>query len=216
MDKQATAGEATRRALIEAALKLFGENGYNSVSTRTIADAASANIGSIAYHFGGKAGLRLAAAEFVAARIAATAAPVIETAHMPSDPDTAVAVMEAAIARFARFLVTSEEASVFAAFIIREVMQPGEIVDYLYDTLIGRAHTRLCQLFAVATGTDPESVECRAAVFSILGQIVYFRIARPIVMRRMDWETIGDAEADQLIAIFKTNLRGLIAAHRKG
>lgn len=215
MEKQGTGGEATRVALIEAALKLFGERGYDSVSTRTIAEAASANIGSIAYHFGGKAGLRIAAAEFVAGRIAATAAPAIDT-PAPTDPQVAIAVMEAAIDRFARFLVTSQEASVFAAFIIREVMQPGEIVDYLYDTLIGRAHTRLCQLFAVATGGDPESVEVRAAVFSMLGQILYFRIARPIVLKRMAWDDIGPAEADRLIAVFKTNLRGLIAAHRKG
>ncbi len=59
-------GEATRAALIEAGLKLFGTHGYDAVSTRQIADAAEANIGSIAYHFGGKPGLRLACAQFVA------------------------------------------------------------------------------------------------------------------------------------------------------
>lgn len=216
MQKQATGGDATRLALIDAALTLFGERGYDSVSTRQIAEAASANIGSIAYHFGGKPGLRLAAAEFVAARIAATAAPAIDAAVTPADPAAAITAMEAAVDRFARFIVTSQEASVFAAFIIREVMQPGEIVDYLYGTLIERAHKRLCALFAVATGGDPESVEVKAAVFSMLGQILYFRIARPIVMKRMAWDDIGPDEADRLISVFKTNLRGLIAAHRKG
>lgn len=210
-----TGGEATRLALIETALKLFGSQGYDAVSTRQIADAAGANIGSIAYHFGGKPGLRLACAQFVAERIVTTAAPAI-AAPLPSDPAMAIAMMDGAIERFARFLVSSREAGTYAAFMLREIMQPGEVVDYIYDTLISRAHMRLCALFGVATGRDPESSLVKAAVFSLLGQVLYFRVARPIVLNRMDWDDVGEVEADELVAVFKTNLKGLIAAHKKG
>lgn len=208
-------GEATRLALIEAGLKLFGTHGYDAVSTRQLADAAEANIGSIAYHFGGKPGLRLACAQFVAERIVTIAAPAI-AAPLPSDPAMAVAMMEGAVERFARFLVSSRDAGTYAAFMLREIMQPGEVVDYIYDTLISRAHMRLCALFGLATGQDPESSLVKAAVFSLLGQVLYFRVARPIVLKRMDWDDVGEAEADELVAVFKTNLRGLIAAHKKG
>lgn len=216
MDKQSTGAEATRDALIMAALRLFGEHGYASVSTRQIAEAASANIGSIAYHFGGKPGLRLACAGHVAERIAGLAAPALSSQPLPDAPELAMAMMETALERFARFIVSSRDANVYAAFILREIMQPGEVVDYLYETLIGRAHVRLCQLFAVATGGEAESTEVRAAVFSLLGQVLYFRIARPIVLKRMAWSDIGPDEADALIKVFKTNLRGLVQAHRKG
>lgn len=216
MVKQAkSGGEATRAALIEAGLKLFGTHGYDAVSTRQLADAAEANIGSIAYHFGGKQGLRLACAQFVAERIITVAAPAI-SAPLPTDPAIAVAMMEGAIERFSRFLVSSRDAGTYAAFMLREIMQPGEVVDYIYDTLISRAHMRLCGLFGVATGRDPESSLVKAAVFSLLGQVLYFRVARPIVLKRMDWADVGEAEADELVAVFKTNLRGLIAAHKKG
>ncbi len=208
-------GEGTRLALIEAGLKLFGTHGYDAVSTRQLADAAEANIGSIAYHFGGKPGLRLACAQFVAERIAGIAAPAM-AAPLPSDPAIAIATMEAAIERFARFLVSSREAGTYAAFMLREIMQPGDVMDYVYDTLISRAHMRLCGLFGVATGLDPESQHVKAAVFSLLGQVLYFRVARPIVLKRMGWGDIGPAEADELVSVFKTNLKGLIAAHRKG
>ncbi|SOC84962.1 transcriptional regulator, TetR family [Ensifer adhaerens] len=213
--KTKSGGEATRVALIETGLKLFGAHGYDAVSTRQIADAAEANIGSIAYHFGGKPGLRLACAQFVAERIVSVAAPAMAS-PLPTDPQMAVAIMEAAIERFARFLVSSREAGTYAAFMLREIMQPGDVVDYIYDTLVSRAHKRLCGLFAVATGLDPESSQVKAAVFSMLGQVLYFRIARPIVLKRMDWEDVGPAEADELVAVFKTNLKGLVAAHRKG
>ena len=61
--------EATRAALVRAALDLFGARGYEATSTREIAAAAEANIAAIAYHFGGKEGLRLACADFVVATI---------------------------------------------------------------------------------------------------------------------------------------------------
>ena len=216
MEKQTrTGGEATRLALIEAAIRLFGSQGYDAVSTRQIADAAEANIGSIAYHFGGKPGLRLACAEYVANRIATLAAPAA-VSSLPAEPDAATAMLEAAIERFARFLVSSRDAGTYAAFLLREIIQPGEVVDYIYDTLIGRAHKRLCALFGVATGLVPESPQVKAAVFSLLGQVLYFRVARPVVLKRMDWDDIGETETDQLVNVFRTNVRGLIAAHRKG
>ncbi|MYZ46751.1 TetR family transcriptional regulator, partial [Propylenella binzhouense] len=46
-----------REALLEAAEALFAENGFSSVSVRDIARAADAHLGSVAYHFGTKAGL---------------------------------------------------------------------------------------------------------------------------------------------------------------
>ena len=67
-----SAADATRLALVMAALKLFGRQGFDGTSTREIATAANANIGSIAYHFGGKDGLPLR--WFMAGVGAATAA----------------------------------------------------------------------------------------------------------------------------------------------
>ncbi|WP_054109112.1 TetR/AcrR family transcriptional regulator [Novosphingobium sp. AAP83] len=50
--------EATRAALIEAAERLFAENGADAVSTRQIGAAIGAfNTNVVAYHFGGKLGL---------------------------------------------------------------------------------------------------------------------------------------------------------------
>ena len=59
----------TRRDLLDAALRLFARDGYDATSTRAIAAEAETNISSIAYHFGGKEGLRLACADAVAQAI---------------------------------------------------------------------------------------------------------------------------------------------------
>ncbi|MDR1291285.1 MAG: TetR/AcrR family transcriptional regulator [Planctomycetaceae bacterium] len=47
----------TRNAILNAACELFGEYGFDAVSTRMIADKAGVNLGGIHYHFGSKGGL---------------------------------------------------------------------------------------------------------------------------------------------------------------
>ncbi|MDR2345714.1 MAG: TetR/AcrR family transcriptional regulator [Planctomycetaceae bacterium] len=47
----------TRNAILNTACELFGEYGFDAVSTRMIADKAGVNLGGIHYHFGSKAGL---------------------------------------------------------------------------------------------------------------------------------------------------------------
>ena len=71
---QASSAEHDHAALIRAALKLFGRQGFDGTSTREIAAEANANIGSIAYHFGGKEGLRAASADYIVETIQAIAA----------------------------------------------------------------------------------------------------------------------------------------------
>ena len=94
MDKPLSGAEVTRTTLIESAIRLFAERGYDAVSTRDIADLAAANIGSIAYHFGGKPGLRLACAEHVIANISATVGPAFHRPLPPLSPDEALSMIE--------------------------------------------------------------------------------------------------------------------------
>jgi len=59
--RQRADGADARQLLLHAALKLFSEKGFAKTSTREIALAAGANIASISYYFGDKAGLYRAA-----------------------------------------------------------------------------------------------------------------------------------------------------------
>ncbi len=215
MQKPVSGAEVTRLALIEAGLRLFGDRGYEAVSTREIADHAAANIGSIAYHFGGKPGLRVACARYVAGRLREVIGAVFDVSLPQLTPQMAEMILETLTERFVRFMSTSDEAKIYATFVVREVMQPGEVFDAIYAEMLEPMHRRACQIFALATGLEAESETTRLVVFSFIGQIVYFRIARPAILRRMDWNDVGASEAEALIEIFKTNLRGLLQAHRK-
>lgn len=54
----------TRRRLMEAALKVFAEKGFDGAGIREIADQAKANSAMVQYHFGGKEGLYKEALRF--------------------------------------------------------------------------------------------------------------------------------------------------------
>ncbi len=51
----------TKTRLLDAAERLFGEQGFEGVSMRTLADEAQVNLGAATYHFGSKEKLYLAA-----------------------------------------------------------------------------------------------------------------------------------------------------------
>lgn len=207
--------EKTKAALIEAGLKLFGEKGFAAASTREIAAAARANIGSIAYHFGGKEQLRDACAEHIVETVATVAEPVFAATPPPSDAAEAEAQLRLATERIAGFLVAAPEVSGFVQFILREIHHPGRAFDILYAGLVETVHRRLCAIWAAASGDDPESDATKIAVFTMIGQTVYFRIAREAVLRRMGWKEVGPAEAGLITRTVLDNALAALAAHRK-
>ncbi|RVD34321.1 DUF1956 domain-containing protein, partial [Mesorhizobium sp. M8A.F.Ca.ET.023.02.2.1] len=64
-------------------------------------------------------------------------------------------------------------------------------------------------------GEPAESERTRLTVFTLIGQVIYFRIGREAVMRRMGWPDIGVAEAAKVVAATTDNLGAMLAA-RKG
>ncbi|ADV09963.1 DUF1956 domain-containing protein [Mesorhizobium sp. M7A.F.Ca.CA.001.09.2.1] len=209
--------EMTRAALVQAALKLFGRQGFDGTSTREIAAEAQANIGSIAYHFGGKEGLRTAAADFIVETIQTVAGPALGNAQAPAPvgPEAAQAQLFAALERMVGFVVASPQAGEIVQFILRELSHPTAALDRIYDGVFEPSHRRLCQLWEQATGEPAESEATRLTVFTLIGQVIYFRIGREAVMRRMGWPDIGAAEAAKVVAVTSGNLKAIFAA-RKG
>lgn len=209
--------ELTRAALVRAALKLFGRQGFDGTSTREIAAEAQANIGSIAYHFGGKEGLRAAAADFIVETIQTVAGQALgnSQAAAPPDPEAARAQLFAALERMVGFIVAQPEAGEIVQFVLRELSHPTAALDRIYDGVFEPTHRRLCLIWEQATGEPAESERTRLTVFTLIGQVIYFRIGREAVMRRMGWHDIGSAEAAKVVAVTTDNLSAILAARKR-
>ena len=214
-DAGRSSSEKTREALVAAGLKLFGEKGFAAASTREIAAEAKANIGSIAYHFGGKAALRDACARHIVETVAKVADPVLAQIPTPAGPEEAERQFRHAARRMAGFLVAAPEVASFVRFILREIQHPGPAFDILYGGLVEKVHLRLCAVWALASGEDAESDAVKIAVFAMIGQTVYFRIAREAVRRRMGWREIGPAEAGLITATVLDNAMAALAVRRQ-
>src|ERR1035438_9446251 len=73
--------ERTRQRLIEVAVEVFSDLGFEGASTRTIVERAQANLVSIPYYFGSKLGLYHAAAEYIGSNIVERLSPVHDRAR---------------------------------------------------------------------------------------------------------------------------------------
>jgi AcrR family transcriptional regulator len=80
--KKAQQGEATRRALIDAARTLFGEHGYTATSLDEVVHAAKVTKGALYHHYGGKQELFAAVYEQVKREVSERTA----TAFLEPDP----------------------------------------------------------------------------------------------------------------------------------
>jgi AcrR family transcriptional regulator len=210
--------DATRQSLILAALDRFGRNGFDATSTREIAKLAKANIAAISYHFGGKEGLRKACASHVAAFIGGVLEPMLIPIADTGDELTPSAAEQRLVAVFGgmvRYMAANAEAQPVVRFVLRELMDPGPVFEALFAGVIRPMHIRICRLWSIATGADPDSAETRIATLALIGQVMYFRIARPVVLRRLDWSDIGPDEAEALAAILSRHVSGAVRAARE-
>lgn len=192
--------DATRAALVAAGLDLFGRSGFEATSTREIAAAAGVNLAAIAYHFGSKDGLRLACADFIATRLgeifAAGAGPHGDLTTL--DRAGAREALADTLSALVQAIVMRPDALPMARFIMREMFDPSSAFERIYAGAVAPLHARACAALARATGWPAEAEATRLAVFGFIGQVLYFRLARPAILRRMNWREIEAHEGEAI------------------
>ncbi|MGN6499596.1 MAG: CerR family C-terminal domain-containing protein [Tsuneonella sp.] len=166
--------------LLDIAVREFGASGLEGASTRGIAAAAGTAMSSITYHFGGKEGLYLAAAEHIAQQMGQVTdelPPVDE-----SDPAAAREQVKLMLARLVDKVARSENQ---ALFIVREQMNPTEGFERLWRGPMGRMWQRMAQLICIATGHSDQRA-CRIVAMTLFSQAIAIRAARASFERLLE------------------------------
>lgn len=197
---------------------MFGRKGYDATSIREIANAAKANLASIGYHFGGKEGLRRACAEHVSRFMGSVIAAGFAAAAPEGDSNDlsrseARQRLATILRTLVRTLLLEPRSDPVVRFVLRELADPSFVLDIVYSGVMEPGHRRLCRLWAAATGDEAESERVRLAVFAMIGQLFYFRLGRPIILRRMNWKTYSPDEAGAVEAVILRNLEASLIAH---
>ncbi|MCA8906701.1 MAG: CerR family C-terminal domain-containing protein [Rhodospirillaceae bacterium] len=202
-------GDITRQKLLDAAIDVFGRQGYDGTTTRRLAQAAGVNLQAIPYYFGGKEGLYVAAAEHLVVRISAHVAAKRERlrgriAEADRAGGLSVGEARALLAELADTVVglfISRDSEAWARFIIREQMAPTEAFRRIQGGVMQPMMEVAGRLVATVLGETPDSPHVRLRTLALFGSILMFRTGRATVLARLGWEEIGPREADAVRAL---------------
>jgi AcrR family transcriptional regulator len=207
--------ERTRQRLIEVAVEVFSDLGFEAASTRTIVERAQANLVSIPYYFGSKLGLYHAAAEYIGSNIADRFRPACERARQGLldgglDHDKTLRKFTEFIVEFAQIMLGADTPRSWGQFIYREQFDPTEAFEIL--------HTKFAPLFEVGfeyisrlTKRPADAPETRIQFMLILSMIKFTRVDRASVLRMMGWKSFGEEETRIVEKMLRHNMHALFA-----
>ncbi|HEU4617732.1 MAG TPA: CerR family C-terminal domain-containing protein [Gammaproteobacteria bacterium] len=212
-------GEATRLALIRAAIEVFGREGYKAATTSEIARTADANQALISYYYGGKEGLYRAVVEHISRRIDARTEPMADRVdallreidsgrvERSARERRCLELLFAILDACAEFFLTDAESAAWARIMLHEQREPTEAFETLYVSE-RRLLDVIAQLVAAMRGVARIAAQDRLVVLAILGEALVFRSARATAFRYLGW---GESGAEH-VAEIKQSLRRHAAA----
>ncbi|WP_158298782.1 CerR family C-terminal domain-containing protein [Sphingomonas psychrotolerans] len=191
--------------LLDTAIDQFGRLGFEGASTREIARASGTAMSSITYHFGGKQGLYLAAAEHIAASIRNLQGEAVARA-VAAGQQSSIAATEAlaAILDSLAQMMLRPETEAWSRFIIREQQFPTEAFDVLFAKAMQPILNAFIELISRAR-PDLGQREAVAMAILLFGQAMVLRAGRAAVCRALQVEQIDDETALLLRARLRAN-----------
>ena len=200
--------DATKRRLLDAAGEEFAAKGYEAARVRSICRKAEANVASVNYYFGDKGQLYTQA--------------VLE-AHrcgMRSEPDEALfgpeVAPEAQLREFVRHflsnvLAMSRDDTWHHALMLREMLRPSAACEAVVREAIRPRFERLLGILGRFC-PDAEPRRLNALAFSVIGQCLFYKTARPVTERLVGPEMLATLDLDFLtdhITTFSLSALGL-------
>ena len=194
-------GEETRRRIIEVALRLFGERGYEGASTRDIAAAAGVNAPALQYYFDSKEGVYRACAEYIAEGWTAQFAPVVAQAQATMDdagasPDQVFEAFGQLLGGLADYQLLPDDAEHRRLFVLHEQVGqgPGILFEMLDRGLRPKMGELAGQLVGRYCGLDSDDAVLRMRIMMMFGQVMVFSLGRRAMVSKLGWEQMGQAE----------------------
>ncbi|NWC94933.1 MULTISPECIES: CerR family C-terminal domain-containing protein [unclassified Pseudomonas] len=214
-------GEETRARIVEAAVVVFGERGYDGASTRDIANAAGVNAPAIQYYFDGKEGVYLACVEHLITLLWRKMSEPVEAAEGAlANPDVDdQALIEVSLGILGTVVSTiqdSPETTAWRAFMDRH--QAGLCPDsatMAFDECFKSRITNVIRLLIARLAglavDDERTVIHSMALFT---QGLAFRVQKPKLLSALNWTEVNQKEMelvrDVVLMQARFTLEGLV------
>lgn len=208
----------TQERLLEAAIDVFGKQGFNGATTRMIAQTAEVNISAIPYYFSGKEGLYQAAVAHIASLIHTQIYSVLLEIEEKVNggkvtSKQAMQLLEGLLSGLIDFILGSPEAPRYMRIALREQLDPSEAYEIIYTRLMAPVITTIAKLVTIgAKITDPRKAHLRALM--IMGQVLSFRIARETMVRLLGLSGYSPEETAEIRQMILEQTRAALSGLR--
>ena len=159
-----------RERLLREAARLFGDRGFDAVTTREICAAAGVNPGAIHYHFGDKDGLYAAVLRL----------PGQELSERLTGFDDPGLSLHESICRFLRPFLQDDEAC-SAQLFLREMQAPSRIFMEVVAVEVGPLFDRFAQLLARHAGLAQPTLALHQLAMGLQAMAHDYALSRPLL-----------------------------------
>jgi AcrR family transcriptional regulator len=191
--QRGTASDRTRERLIDAAGEMFAELGFHHTTVRQICNRAGANIAAVNYHFRDKTGLYT---EVVRQSMRAAKLDAVRAAFDQSAPPEEIlrAVIKTRLESLRGLDLGDWHFRIFA----HELAKPTPAMNVVVNEAIRPLYLRMCKLLAVILELPPDHQTTRLCANSIIGQILFYAFAAPVISRLGPAIKMTQPQVDQI------------------
>ena len=199
----------TEERIIVAAIKVFADYPLQVATVRMIAQEAQINFSSITYHFKTKENLYQEVLRRFLNNVVQLLPSPDELAVQPLTPELARKELLAFVGQATDLMYGNSHTATFAKIILREHFSPSPFYEMLYKEFFSKVITwitaRVCCLINVPENVDKER-EATLITFSIIGQILGFRVGREMLIRRLGFTGFSTEEIAELKELLMRNI----------
>jgi AcrR family transcriptional regulator len=168
--------DPTREKLLDAAGRIFADRGYQAATVREICDAAGENVAAIHYHFGDKLGLYTQVVQ--QSMQAAEIEGIRNALNLNSPPQD---ILRAVIRARLRSIERGDRPDWHFRILIHEMAQPTPVLRHLINEVGAPLFQRLLMVIGGMIGLPPEDDKTRMCALSVMGQILAYVLATPLL-----------------------------------
>ena len=165
----------TRELILNAAGRIFAENGFHATTVRQITHEAGANLAAVNYHFRDKQELYLHVLKRAHHSAAATAVADL--------PGPASVRLRAFIHSFVGYLLDPQRPEWHGVLIAREMAHPTPALDQLVAESVNPVKRRIAGIVREILGPDAAGDRVGLACLSIMGQCLHYVHCREMIAR---------------------------------
>jgi AcrR family transcriptional regulator len=205
-------GDETRAQIIETALRMFGERGFDQASTRDIAARAGVNPPALQYYFESKEGLHRACAQHIIGHALPRLKPFMDRALTVAAGGDKARALEALVNLLDALVenLAQRDMEIWSRFIVRgkhDGAGPGMVM--IREQLSRPMMDAVGSVVGAIAGRPASDELTRLRTLLVLGQIHWMNASREEFLRVMGWSKLDAGKVTVIKRIVREHTQAM-------